>query len=83
MLYWTFSHCIGQIKNSEKNKGEDSDESHINELLSVFLCGFRWNENYKNDLFSSRINTTKSLAKAISGSPSPPLSWVLITGVGM
>lgn len=49
----------------------------------MFLCGFRWNENYKNDLFSSRINTTKSLAKAISGSPSPPLSWVLITGVGM
>lgn len=40
-----------------------------------------WNENYKNDLFSSRINTTKSLAKAISRSPSPPLSWVLITGV--
>ncbi|TNM98344.1 epimerase family protein SDR39U1 [Takifugu rubripes] len=40
-----------------------------------------WNEGYKKDLFSSRINTTKSLAQAIAGSPSPPCSWVLVTGV--
>lgn len=39
-----------------------------------------WNESYKNDLFSSRIDTTKALAKAISASSSPPRSWVLVSG---
>ncbi|XP_076600593.1 epimerase family protein SDR39U1 [Chaetodon auriga] len=40
-----------------------------------------WNESYKKDLFSSRIDTTKTLARAISASPSPPRSWVLVSGV--
>nr|XP_057937822.1 epimerase family protein SDR39U1 [Doryrhamphus excisus] len=40
-----------------------------------------WNESYKKDLFSSRIDTTKALAQAIEASPSPPLSWVLVSGV--
>ncbi|XP_026229572.1 epimerase family protein SDR39U1 [Anabas testudineus] len=41
-----------------------------------------WNESYKKDLFSSRIDTTKTLAQAIAASPSPPHSWVLVSGVG-
>ncbi|XP_037313576.2 epimerase family protein SDR39U1 [Pungitius pungitius] len=40
-----------------------------------------WNESYKKDLFSSRIDTTKSMAQAIAASPSPPHSWVLVSGV--
>lgn len=40
-----------------------------------------WNESYKKDLFSSRIDTTKALAQAIASSPSPPQSWVLVSGV--
>ncbi|KAI1901241.1 hypothetical protein AGOR_G00032270 [Albula goreensis] len=40
-----------------------------------------WNESYKKDLFSSRIDTTRALAQAISSSPSPPRAWVLVTGV--
>lgn len=48
----------------------------------AFACGFRWNESYKQDLFSSRIDTTKTLAQAIAASPSPPRSWVLVSGVG-
>ncbi|XP_074544400.1 epimerase family protein SDR39U1 [Halichoeres trimaculatus] len=40
-----------------------------------------WNEAYKKDLFSSRIDTTKSLAQAIAASPDPPHSWVLVSGV--
>lgn len=40
-----------------------------------------WNESYKKDLFSSRIDTTKALAQAIASSPSPPHSWVLVSGV--
>lgn len=46
------------------------------------VCCFRWNESYKQDLFSSRIDTTKTLAQAIAASPSPPRSWVLVSGVG-
>ncbi|KAJ8366955.1 hypothetical protein AAFF_G00336440 [Aldrovandia affinis] len=37
-----------------------------------------WNDSYKKDLFSSRIDTTRALAQAIS---SPPCAWVLVTGV--
>ncbi|XP_034470544.1 epimerase family protein SDR39U1 [Hippoglossus hippoglossus] len=40
-----------------------------------------WNESYKKDLFSSRIDTTKALAEAIAASPTPPHSWVLVSGV--
>lgn len=46
------------------------------------VCGFRWNERYKQDLFTSRIDTTKTLAQAIAASPTPPRSWVLVSGVG-
>ncbi|KAM6948670.1 epimerase family protein SDR39U1-like [Aplochiton taeniatus] len=40
-----------------------------------------WNESYKRDLFSSRIDTTKALSQAIAASPTPPHAWVLVTGV--
>ncbi|KAG9273903.1 epimerase family protein SDR39U1 [Astyanax mexicanus] len=40
-----------------------------------------WNDSYKRDLFSSRVDTTRTLAQAISTSSLPPHSWVLITGV--
>lgn len=40
-----------------------------------------WNESYKKDLFSSRIDTTRALSQAIAASPSPPHSWVLVSGV--
>lgn len=51
-------------------------------LIWTVFVGFRWNENYKKDLFSSRIDTTKALAQAIAASSSPPQSWVLVSGVG-
>ncbi|XP_062386569.1 epimerase family protein SDR39U1 [Sardina pilchardus] len=40
-----------------------------------------WNDSYKKDLFSSRVDTTRTLAQAIASSPSPPHSWVLVSGV--
>ncbi|XP_043989649.1 epimerase family protein SDR39U1 [Gambusia affinis] len=40
-----------------------------------------WNESYKKDLFSSRIDTTKALSQAIAASSSPPHAWVLVSGV--
>ncbi|KAJ8272575.1 hypothetical protein GJAV_G00090840 [Gymnothorax javanicus] len=40
-----------------------------------------WNESYKKDLISSRIDTTRALVQAISAAPTPPRSWVLVTGV--
>lgn len=48
----------------------------------MFIFYFRWNESYKKDLFSSRIDTTRTLAQAIAASPNPPHSWVLVSGVG-
>lgn len=40
-----------------------------------------WNEAYKKDLFSSRIDTTRTLAQAIAASSNPPHAWVLVSGV--
>ncbi|XP_069489870.1 epimerase family protein SDR39U1 isoform X3 [Ambystoma mexicanum] len=42
----------------------------------------RWNEDFKNDVVSSRLETTRSIAKAISEAETPPRVWVLVTGVG-
>ncbi|XP_037537827.1 epimerase family protein SDR39U1 [Nematolebias whitei] len=40
-----------------------------------------WNESYKKDLFSSRVDTTKALSRVIAESSSPPHSWVLVSGL--
>lgn len=40
-----------------------------------------WNESYKKELFSSRVDTTKVLSQAIAASANPPRAWVLVTGV--
>ncbi|XP_063313184.1 epimerase family protein SDR39U1 [Pelobates fuscus] len=42
----------------------------------------RWTAQFKNEVISSRIETTQTLAKAISLSDNPPRSWTLVTGVG-
>ncbi|XP_069094397.1 epimerase family protein SDR39U1 [Pleurodeles waltl] len=42
----------------------------------------RWNEDFKNEVVSSRLKTTKILARAISEMDTPPRVWVLVTGVG-
>ncbi|GAA6081651.1 epimerase family protein SDR39U1 [Tachysurus ichikawai] len=41
----------------------------------------RWSENYRAAVFNSRINTTKTLTHSITSSPTPPQSWILITGL--
>lgn len=53
---------------------------NCNELFPV--APLRWNESYKKDLFSSRIDTTKALSRVIAASSCPPHSWVLVSGVG-
>ncbi|NXR06422.1 D39U1 protein, partial [Semnornis frantzii] len=42
----------------------------------------RWNDAFCKEIISSRVETTKTLAKAISGAEQPPRAWVLVTGVG-
>ncbi|XP_053558230.1 epimerase family protein SDR39U1 [Bombina bombina] len=42
----------------------------------------RWTEQFKQEVFTSRIKTTQTLAQAISQSQSPPRTWILLTGVG-
>ncbi|KAM4810326.1 epimerase family protein SDR39U1 [Rhinophrynus dorsalis] len=42
----------------------------------------RWTEKFKQEVISSRIETTRTLSQAISQSQSPPRSWILLTGVG-
>ncbi|XP_028831869.1 epimerase family protein SDR39U1 isoform X2 [Denticeps clupeoides] len=40
-----------------------------------------WNDQYKKDLLTSRVDSTRTMAKAIASSSSPPHAWILVTGV--
>uniref|UniRef100_A0A8C8RZ34 Short chain dehydrogenase/reductase family 39U member 1 n=1 Tax=Pelusios castaneus TaxID=367368 RepID=A0A8C8RZ34_9SAUR len=42
----------------------------------------RWDEAFRKVVVASRVETTKTLAKAIAEAEQPPRVWVLITGVG-
>ncbi|XP_073527261.1 epimerase family protein SDR39U1 isoform X1 [Phyllobates terribilis] len=42
----------------------------------------RWTEQFKQEVIGSRIETTRIITRAISKSPNPPHTWVVVTGVG-
>lgn len=65
-----------------ESNGLPSCDSAVNLAGENVMNPLRWwNESYRKDLFSSRIDTTKALAQAIAASPKPPHSWVLVSGV--
>ncbi|KAM6108047.1 epimerase family protein SDR39U1-like, partial [Pterocles gutturalis] len=43
----------------------------------------RWGDAFCREVISSRVETTKTLAKAIADAEQPPRAWVLVTGVGI
>ncbi|XP_069733152.1 epimerase family protein SDR39U1 isoform X2 [Phaenicophaeus curvirostris] len=43
----------------------------------------RWDDAFCREVFNSRIETTKTLAKAIAEAQQPPRAWVVVTGVGV
>ncbi|NXC40888.1 D39U1 protein, partial [Penelope pileata] len=42
----------------------------------------RWSDTFCREIISSRVETTKTLAKAIANADQPPRAWVVVTGVG-
>ncbi|NXD17191.1 D39U1 protein, partial [Nothocercus nigrocapillus] len=42
----------------------------------------RWDDAFCREVINSRVETTKTLAKAIVEADQPPRAWILITGVG-
>nr|XP_048676715.1 epimerase family protein SDR39U1 isoform X1 [Caretta caretta] len=42
----------------------------------------RWDDPFRRVVVTSRVATTKTLAKAIAEAERPPRAWVLVTGVG-
>jgi len=40
----------------------------------------RWNEEYRRDLVSSRVGTTRSLVSALNASPRPPATFISTAG---
>ncbi|NXP45090.1 D39U1 protein, partial [Heliornis fulica] len=42
----------------------------------------RWGDAFCREIINSRVETTRTLAKAIAGAEQPPRAWVLVTGVG-
>ncbi|XP_073166228.1 epimerase family protein SDR39U1 isoform X3 [Lepidochelys kempii] len=43
----------------------------------------RWDDPFRRVVVTSRVATTKTLAKAIAEAERPPRAWVLVTGVGV
>jgi NAD dependent epimerase/dehydratase family enzyme len=43
---------------------------------------YRWTAGFKQNVWASRVNTTKSLADAITASGSKPGVFVTVSGVG-
>ncbi|XP_009271522.1 PREDICTED: epimerase family protein SDR39U1 isoform X1 [Aptenodytes forsteri] len=41
-----------------------------------------WGDAFCREVISSRVETTRTLAKAIADAEQPPRAWVLVTGVG-
>ncbi|XP_026170364.1 epimerase family protein SDR39U1 isoform X2 [Mastacembelus armatus] len=79
LLYFSYSVLLqGELE----SHGLPPCEGAVNLAGENLMNPLRWwNESYKKDLFSSRIDTTKTLAQAIAASSSPPHSWVLVSGV--
>ncbi|XP_041031379.1 epimerase family protein SDR39U1, partial [Carcharodon carcharias] len=42
----------------------------------------RWNRKFKDEVFSSRVDTTRTLARAIVETRTPPQVWLLVSAVG-
>ncbi|XP_008495060.1 epimerase family protein SDR39U1 isoform X1 [Calypte anna] len=42
----------------------------------------RWSDAFCREVINSRVETTRTLAKAIANAEEPPHAWVLVTGVG-
>uniref|UniRef100_A0A8B9QUJ8 Epimerase family protein SDR39U1 n=1 Tax=Anas platyrhynchos TaxID=8839 RepID=A0A8B9QUJ8_ANAPL len=42
----------------------------------------RWGDAFCKEVISSRVETTRTLAKAIADADQPPNAWVVVTGVG-
>ncbi|XP_065555011.1 epimerase family protein SDR39U1 [Lathamus discolor] len=42
----------------------------------------RWGDAFCREIIRSRVETTKTLAKAIADAEQPPHAWVVVTGVG-
>ncbi|XP_066579066.1 epimerase family protein SDR39U1 [Amia ocellicauda] len=65
-----------------KSKGLPPCDGAVNLAGEPVLNPLRWwNESYKRDLVSSRVETTCALAQAIATATQPPHAWVLVTGV--
>jgi len=60
---------------------EDS-EAVIN-LAGASIVGKRWTEEYKKELYTSRIDITKFLAESISHCKNPPKSFVSASAIGI
>uniref|UniRef100_A0A6G1SCB5 Epimerase family protein SDR39U1 n=1 Tax=Aceria tosichella TaxID=561515 RepID=A0A6G1SCB5_9ACAR len=66
-----------------KRKGLPSDTTAVVNLAGRNLLepGL-WTENYKKEVYSSRIETNKLLANAINAATNKPRSFVTVSGVG-
>ena len=51
--------------------------------MSGANIGQRWNEDYKQELYTSRIDTTEHLAKVLASLDSPPKQVIAVSAIGI
>lgn len=61
--------------------GALDDTIHIINLAGRNLFEKRWNEDFKNELFNSRVDTTKFLAEKVKKTNAPVKTWINASGI--
>ena len=76
---------VSNFQEDLKLKGLPSDTKAVVSLAgqNVLDPTKRWSSGFKQDVWSSRVNTTKALAEASLNSKHKPEAFVSISGVGM
>lgn len=77
-----FEHIDWNYKNPDAWQDKISDADVVIHLAGINLFAKRWNDEFKNEIITSRRDTTKSLADAIMSSSVKPKVFISASGVG-
>uniref|UniRef100_A0A8B9QSC4 Epimerase family protein SDR39U1 n=1 Tax=Anas platyrhynchos TaxID=8839 RepID=A0A8B9QSC4_ANAPL len=87
-MSWELAWLLGRLEKREgweelSRLGLPQCDAVVNLAGENVLNTFRrWGDAFCKEVISSRVETTKTLAKAIADADQPPNAWVVVTGVG-
>lgn len=77
-----YAYVDWNYRNPEKWNNKIADADAIIHLAGINLFAKRWNNEFKNEIITSRRETTKSLSDAIKNSSNKPKVFISASGVG-